>query len=248
MDKTIVITGASEGIGAALAVQLGAAGARLVLVARRADALAEVVARSGPHALGVAADVTRRTEVERVRDAAIARFGGIDVWVNNVGRGITRMVSELTDDDVDTMMLVNVKSAIYGIQAVLPHMKARGEGQIVNVSSMLGRVPFAPQRSAYSAAKHALNALTACLRAEIAATHPAIRVTLVSPGAVATGFGANALHGGVDSRTLPGAQSAEEVAAVIAEVIASPQDDVYTARGARERVVAYFAGEGRLPA
>ena len=78
---------------------------------------------------------------------------------------------------------------------------------------MLGRVPFAPFRSAYSAAKHALNALTANLRMELRATHPAIHVSMVHPGVVATDFGNNALHGGVDSRKLPGAQPAEEVAA-----------------------------------
>ena len=77
----------------------------------------------------------------RSRDAALARFGRIDAWVNNAGRGITRPVAELTDEDFDEMMLVNVKSALYGIQAVLPHFKERRRGHIVNVSSMLGACP-----------------------------------------------------------------------------------------------------------
>jgi len=89
--------------------------------------------------------------------AALAKFGHIDVWVNNAGRGISRLVSELTDEDIDEMMLVNVKSALYGMQAVLAHFGERGSGRIINVSSMLGRVPFAPIRSAYPASKHALN-------------------------------------------------------------------------------------------
>src|SRR5208282_1096698 len=129
---------------------------------------------------------------------AIERFGHVDVWINNAGRGITRSVSELTDEDLDVMMRDNVKSALYGVQAILPHFRSRGAGQIVNVSSLLGRVPFAPFRSAYSAAKHALNALTACLRMELRASSPGIVVTLVSPGVVATEFGLNALHGGMD--------------------------------------------------
>ena len=106
------------------------------------------------------------------------------------------------------MMLVNVKSALYGIQAVLPHFRARGRGQIINISSMLGRVPLASFRSAYSASKHALNALTANLRMELRVSHPGIAVSSVHPGIVATEFGLRALHGGVDSRQLPSAQSA----------------------------------------
>ncbi len=242
-DLVIVITGASAGIGAALARLVGSRGARPVLVARRERELEEVAAESGPHALVVAADVTRRDDVERARDAALARFDRIDAWVNDAGRGITRMVSELTDDDLDDMMRVNVKSALYGMQAVLPHFRERGEGHIVNVSSMLGRVPFAPFRSAYSASKHALDSLTANLRMELRDRYPGIHVSSVHPGVVATDFGLNALHGGVDSRALPNAQSAEEVAEVIADLIEHPRADVYTRPGAREMVAAYYAAE-----
>ncbi len=242
-DKVIVITGASAGIGAALAQLVGSRGARPVLVARREPELEAVAARSGPGALVVVADVTRRADHERVLREAIAHAGHVDVWVNNAGRGISRTVSELTDEDLDEMMLVNVKSALYGMQAVLPHFLERGAGHIVNVSSMLGRVPFAPIRSAYSAAKHALNALTASLRMELRADHPGIHVTTVSPGVVATEFGKNAVHGGMDSRQLPNAQTAEQVAEVIAGVIEAPRADVYTRPGAREMVAGYFAAE-----
>jgi NADP-dependent 3-hydroxy acid dehydrogenase YdfG len=242
-DKVIVVTGASAGIGAALAEQVGARGGRPVLVARRDKELREVAARSGTDAMPIVADVTRRADVERAFEAAIGRFGRVDAWVNNAGRGITRLVSELTDEDIDEMMLANVKSALYGMQTVLPHFRERGTGHIINVSSMLGRVPFAVVRSAYSASKHALNALTANLRMELAAAYPDIHVTTVLPGIVATEFGLNARHGGIDSRSFPGAQSAEEVAKVIADVIESPRADVYTRPGAREIVVAYYAAE-----
>ncbi len=120
----------------------------------------------------VVADVTRREEIDRAVAQVLARFGRIDVWINNAGRGITRNVSELTDADFDEMMLVNVKSVLYGMQAVLPHFRERGSGHIINVSSMLGRIPFAPFRSAYIAAKHAMNGLTACLRMELRTTPP----------------------------------------------------------------------------
>ena len=246
--KTIVITGASAGIGAAVAEQLAAAGHPVVLVARRQDALDQVAARCKGLAHAVVADVSRRADVTRVVDEALERFGRIDVWINNVGQGISRMPSQLTDDDIDAVMQVNVKSALYGMQAVLPHFKARNDGQIINVSSMLGRIPFATIRSAYCGAKHFLNALTATFRAEVQETHAGIQVTLVSPGVVATDFGLNAMHGGPDSRQLPGAQSADEVAAVIVKAIETRQADVYTRAGAQQRVAGYYASVGVDPA
>ena len=165
-DSVVVITGASGGIGAALAELLASRGASVVLAARREPALKAVAARCGDRAHAVVADVTRRDEVRRLVREAIARFGRIDVWVNNVGQGISRLPSQLTDADVDDMIQINVKSALYGMQEVLPHFQERGTGQVINVSSMLGRVPFAVIRSAYNGAKHFLNALTANVRAK----------------------------------------------------------------------------------
>jgi short-subunit dehydrogenase len=247
MGKVIVITGASGGIGAAAADALAAQGHSLVLVARRKEALDAVAARCGPNALAVVADVTDRGAVQGVARDAIARFGRVDVWINNVGQGISRAPSELTDGDIDDVMRVNIKSALYGMQEILPHFRERGEGHIINISSMLGRVPFAMIRSAYVGAKHFLNALTATFREEVQATHPGIQVSLVSPGVVRTDFGLNALHGGVDSRQLPYSQSAEEVAAVIAWVVQTRVADAYTRTGARARVLEYFSSTGVDP-
>ena len=247
-ELVVVITGASGGIGAALAEQLSQAGASVALVARRDDALRAVAARCGDRTLPIAADVTRREEVRRVADEAIAHFGHVDVWVNNVGRGITRMPTALRDEDIDDMIRVNVKSALYGMQEILPHFRERGRGQVVNVSSMLGRMPMAVMRSAYNGAKHFLNAITANFREEVRETDPGIVVTLVSPGVVRTDFGTNALHGGPDSRALPNSQSAEEVAAVIVWAIRERKSDVYTRRGAREAVNGYFSTLGEDPA
>jgi NADP-dependent 3-hydroxy acid dehydrogenase YdfG len=239
--QVIVITGASAGIGAALATRLATAGHTLVLAARREAELEAVAAPLG--ALAVVTDVTERAQVDALCARALEVHGRIDVWVNNAGRGITRPVSTLTDADLDDMMSVNVKSALYGMQAVLPHFKSRNAGQIVNVSSVLGRVPFAPLRSAYSASKHFLNALTANLRMELAATHPGITVSLFTPGVVATDFGLNALHGGPDNRLLPGAQDVDEVAGRIADLIAAPRADAYSRPGYKDQVVAYFAAD-----
>jgi len=104
-------------------------------------------------------------------------------------------------------------------------------------------VPYVPWRSAYSAAKHALNALTASLRLELRSEYPEIHVSTVSPGVVATEFGVHALGGGPDSRTLPGSQPVEEVAETIAAVIERPRADTYTQPGHRQMVVDYFAAE-----
>ena len=243
----IVVTGASTGIGAAFARLAASKGAALVLVARRPVALEAVAEACGPNAVAVAADVTRRDDVARVVDAAIGRFRHIDVWINNVGQGITRMPSELTDADVDAMITVNVKSALYGMQAVLPHFKARGTGQVINISSMLGRLPAATFRSAYCGAKHFLNALTATMRAEVQATHPEIQFTLVSPGGVKTDFGLNARHGGVDSKGFADFEEPEGVARAIWEAVETRVPDLYTKPGAKDRVLGYLASLTKDP-
>jgi len=229
--KHIVITGASSGIGAALAMQLGAQGHRLALAARREAELRAVASRAGSGAIVVPTDVTSRGDVERLRDRAIAELGHVDVWVNNAGRGITKPALELTDEELDQMITINVKSALYGMQAILPHFRERGAGQIVNVSSFLSRVPMASIRSAYSASKAALNSLTANLRMDLAASDPGIHVTLVMPGLVSTEFAQHAVHGTPPIR--PGAggapsQTADEVAAVIVRAIDEPVAEVFT--------------------
>ncbi len=262
MPNVIVITGASGGIGAALAVQLGVQGHCLVLAARREQALQEVAERAtaivdGSVALGdprargeaitVVADVTRRADVERIRDRAIGAFGHVDVWVNNAGRGITRRVLDLTDEDLDHMMTVNVKSALYGMQAIVPHFIERGGGHLINVSSFLSRVPFVSYRSAYNAAKAALNALTSNLRTELAQAHPGIVVSLVMPGVVTTDFQANALGGPPPMRLRSSGaspQTAEEAAAAIARLIEHPVAEIYTNPAQAPLVLKYFQDVG----
>jgi NADP-dependent 3-hydroxy acid dehydrogenase YdfG len=243
-DKVIVITGASAGIGAALAEVVSSRGARgIVLAARRLPELEQLATRLGPSAVAVLTDVSRREDNERLFARAIERFGQVDVWVANAGRGISRSVSELTDDDVDDMMTTNVKSVLYGIQAVLPHFKQRKTGHLIAVSSMLGRIPFAPIRSAYSASKAAVNSLMTSLRLEVRPAFPEIQISTVMPGVVATEFGTNALHGGMDSRALPNAQPVLEVANVIADLIEHPRAEVYTRPEMRDIVSRYFSAE-----
>jgi short-subunit dehydrogenase len=150
--------------------------------------------------------------------------------VNNAGRGISKPVLELTDADVDQMVLVNVKSALYGMQAIVPHFVERGRGHVLNVSSFLGKAPVAAIRSAYSAAKAMLNSLTANVRMELA-KYPDIHVTLVLPGLVATDFAKHAV-GGTPTSTPPASvmrpQSVDDAAAAIASALDRPAGEVYT--------------------
>jgi NAD(P)-dependent dehydrogenase (short-subunit alcohol dehydrogenase family) len=230
MGKVIVITGGSSGIGAASAKRLAAEGHSLVLAARGTEQLAAIVKECGANAIGVPTDVTKRTEVNRLRDAAIAKFGHIDVWINNAGRGITRDVLDLTDEDLDAMFLINVKSALYGIQAIVPYFKSRGEGHLINISTVLSRVPGASFRVGYSASKAALNVLTSVLRMDLQKEYPRIFVSLVMPGGVATNFQKNAIGGtpGGGPVGVAPPQAADEVAAVIAGVMESKAPEVYT--------------------
>jgi short-subunit dehydrogenase len=230
MTRTVVITGASSGIGAAAARQLGSRGDRVVLAARRETELKRLADEVGKGAVPVVTDVTRRRDVEALRDRAIEAFGAIDVWINNAGRGVSKNVLDLTDQELDEMMTVNLKSALYGMQTVVPYFIERGRGHVINVSSFLSRVPMATIRSAYSASKAALNSLTANLRMDLASAHPHIHVTLVMPGLVATEFAEHALHGTppMSPAATAAAQSADEVAAVIVGVIDRPVAEVYT--------------------
>jgi len=250
MTKTVVITGASAGIGAAIARRLGRDGNQIVLAARRAEALRDVAKDCDAGAITVVADVTRRADVERIRDEGLNAYGAIDVWINNAGRGITRSVLDLTDDDVDEMMAVNVKSALYGMQAIVPYFVERGRGHLINISSFLARVPIAAHRSAYNAAKAALNALTMNLRADVA--DKGVEVSIVMPGLVATEFARNVAGtpSAAPPQWTPNAamtpQTAEEVADAVADLIANPRAEIYTNPASAEMARHWFEGLGAL--
>ncbi|HTJ23192.1 MAG TPA: SDR family oxidoreductase [Gemmatimonadaceae bacterium] len=255
MPKTVVITGASAGLGAGIAGHLAVRGYSLVLAARTREALDrvanEAMRRGAPHAIAVETDVTKRGDVERLRDRAVDALGAFDVWINNAGRGITRPALELTDDDFDYMMAVNVKSALYGMQVAVPHFIERGgRGHIINMSSFLGRVPVATYRSAYNAAKAALNTLTANARVDLQKTYPDIHITLVMPGMVATGFGQHALYSppGTPPYSGPYVQPVEDVAALIARVVEEPVAEVYTNPASASMAQRYFADVGAFEA
>ncbi len=239
-SKVIVITGASSGIGAAFAETLAAGGHRLALASRRQKELGEVAARCGAGHLTVVMDVTKREDMERLRDSTLERFRRIDVWVNNAGRGVGRRVLELTDSDFDEIINVNLRSVLYGMQVIVPYFQQQGKGHLMNVSSFLSVVPLLSYRSIYSAAKSAVNSLTESLRADLRDSHPDIAISLVLPGAVGTDFARNALGGSPPGpRMKP--QEVREVAELMADLIRNPKPVFFTSSAGPGMAAAYFA-------
>jgi NADP-dependent 3-hydroxy acid dehydrogenase YdfG len=246
-EKVVVITGASSGIGAALARQLGSKGQSLVLAARREKELKVVANQTGTKALPIVTDVTRRNDVERLRDLALKKLGHVDVWVNNAGRGVNKTVMELSDQDLDEMLDVNLKSVLYGIQAIIPHFQERGKGHLINVSSFLGRVPWATYRSAYNAAKSAVNVLTSNLRMDMK-KYSHIHVSLVMPGIVDSPFqdvAGTPLASRAGTKLGPFTiQSPEDVASHIAALIEHPLPELYTHPALPELARRYYQDVG----
>ena len=239
MERVIVITGASEGIGAFLAKRQSAKGDAVVLAARRAEKLEEVAKECAGSTLTVVTDATKRADIDRLRDAALERFSRVDVWINNAGRGIGIRVMDFTEEDLDEMLAVNLKSAWYGMKAIVPYFQKIGRGHLINISSVLARVPLATPRSAYSASKAALNALTANLRMDLRAAYPEIHVSLVMPGPVATEFHNNSLGGTPTGRGMA-IQSVEEVVQAIEQLIADPRPEIYTNPTSADLVQRYY--------
>lgn len=244
--KVVVVTGGSSGIGAALGKKLVSQGAKVVLAARNLEAL-NAVADSCENRENVfvqQCDVTRRADHEVLLAAALERFGTISCWVNNAGVGISRSVMELTDDDVDSMITLNTKSVLYGMQTSVRYFKSVGTGHVINVSSFLARCPTSSIRSMYSASKAAVNSLTANLRMDIKAEgFHNIHIALFSPGLVGTPFGLHAQYGGPDNTKIPGAQDVDEVVDIMSQMIENPsrQVDVYSRESYKDSIIAYLS-------
>jgi NADP-dependent 3-hydroxy acid dehydrogenase YdfG len=185
-DKVVVITGASSGLGEATARMLAAQGAIVVLGARRVEriqAIAEQIIAAGGQALAQATDVTDVAQVKGLVDAAVQAHGHVDAIINNAGLMPQSLLERLKIEDWDRTIDVNIKGVLYGIAAVLPHMRARKSGHIINVSSVAGHKVRAGG-AVYSATKHAVRVITEGLRQEVKPYN--IRTTVISPGAVDT--------------------------------------------------------------
>src|SRR5580698_5692915 len=187
--KVVLITGASDGIGAACAAEFAASGARLSLTARSAEGLARA---GGPSALITAGDLT----LEATRHEAVARtlekFGAIDVLINNAGVGLYGPSWSASMEDARHLMELNFFALLGMIQLVVPHMRNRMSGTIVNVGSIGGKMPL-PWMTLYSASKYAVTGLTEGLRMELRSD--GVKTMLVCPGYVTTGFQEHVLVG-----------------------------------------------------
>lgn len=187
-DITALITGASSGIGRALALRLASEGARVALVARREaelEALAAEITSAGGEALALPCDVADRDQVFAAAERALGRFGGIDLLVNNAGYGHHRRFLDWDLDDMERMMRVNYLGALYWTKALLPQMVERRRGWLVFVASIGGKIGV-PEESAYAASKFALVGLAEALSIEV--EDAGVHVLTVCPGTVRTDF------------------------------------------------------------
>ncbi len=182
IDKTVLVTGASSGIGAGIARELAACGARVMLGARRVerlDALAAELTKAGGTVRARALDVTDRASVAAFADAARTAWGPVDVIVNNAGIMPLSAMASMKVEEWERMVDVNIKGVLYGVAAVLPEMTARGSGHIVNIAS-IGALQVVPTAAVYCATKYAVRAISDGLRQE----NQRIRVTCIHPGVV----------------------------------------------------------------
>jgi len=230
-DKTVIITGASSGIGAATARAFAAAGANVVLAARDEAKLAAVAGTIAGRALIVPTDVSDRRAIERLVSETVATFGGVDIVINNAGVGLAAPVAQISVNDFEQALAVDLLGPLALTQAALPHMRRDG-GQLIYVSSVVG-LRALPYLGGYAAAKAALDRLTEALRVEL--RDSGITVTLVRPGSTRTGFSQNRLGSGRERRRVSArAATPEQVARTILKA------------AAREPRVAYVSLADRL--
>ena len=181
-----LVTGGSRGIGRAIAVALAARGAQVVITGRSDEALH---AASGERIHPVRADVSRPEQAAAAIDSAAEKLGGLDLLVNNAGVGWFANVADMTTESWQEIIETNLSGVFYCSRAVIPHLRTRGGGWIVNVSSLAGKNPFVGG-AAYCASKAGLDAFTEALMQEV--RYDKIRVSCIAPGSVATGFGGSA--------------------------------------------------------
>jgi short-subunit dehydrogenase len=238
-DKTVIVTGASSGIGEATARLLHEAGAHPVLAARRADRLQHLSEQLGG-ALAVPTDVTDPAARQALVQATLDRHGRVDGLVNNAGAGILKLLVDTEPAEFSQLLELNLVSALAMIQAVLPAMRAQGGGRIVNVSSGVIHTP-APTVSAYAASKAGLVMFSAVARLELAAE--GVDVSTVLPSLTATEFGGGIYQLGTEP--FPGfvVHSSEYVAGVVLRALRTGEDRIDIPHGPEQpEVVGVPAG------
>ncbi|MDE3154811.1 MAG: SDR family oxidoreductase [Acidobacteriota bacterium] len=217
--KVAVVTGGSKGIGFSIAQALARAGASVVISGRDAAALAYAQSRladevGADRVTAVEADMRAYDAVDGLMTAAVTTYGGLDILINNAGLGIFRNVADMTLDEWQTVIDTNLTGVFYGCHAAIPHLRNRGGGWIVNVSSLAGKNSFVGA-AAYCASKAGLNAFSESLMQEV--RYDNIRVSYIMPGSVRTGFGGHAEDAGGDWKLDP-----DDIAEVVVDLIRHP--------------------------
>ncbi len=234
-EQVIVITGASSGIGLATARAAVARGARVVLTARNADALATIVdelTAQGGQAVAAAADVANRDELQRVADTAIQRFGGFDTWVNNAGVSIYGRLFEVGEADSRRMFDTNFWGMVNGSLIAREHLRSRG-GTLITIGSVASDQAI-PLQGMYSATKHAVKAFTEAFRIELEDEGAPISVTLIKPAGIDTPFPQHARnYMDVEPKLPPPVYPAEEVANAILHAATRPAREIYVGGGGK---------------
>lgn len=245
--QTIVITGASSGIGRATAILAAKRGAKVVGVARNETALQELVREitsAGGQAIYAIADVSQPTQLDAAADAAVAAFGGFDTWVNDAGVGMYGRLDELPLEDTRRLFDVTFWGVVNGCQSALPHLRGHG-GAIINVGSVESDVAI-PLTGIYAAAKHAVKAYTDTLRMELEHDGSAISVTLIKPAAINTPFFKHARnHLEVEPKPTPPVYAPEVVAEAITHAAEHPARDILVG-GAAKMMSDMQKSSGRL--
>ena len=218
--RAAIVTGGSRGIGYAIAAALVAGGARVAITGRTPAHLESAAKRLGEAARGAADVITIAGDVGRARDAAeaidqtVRRFGGLDILINNAGIGTFGNVADMSVEAWDTLIQTNLSGVFYCSRAAIPHLKRRGNGWIINISSLAGKNPFAGG-AAYCASKAALNAFSEALMQEV--RYDNIRVSYLMPGSVATGFAGRGESGEASWKISPG-----DVADLVVHLVTFP--------------------------
>lgn len=234
--NVVVVTGASAGIGAATAQAFAHAGAHLVLAARSPDPLARLASSLPGTHLVVPTDVADPMACHNLISQAVNRYGTVDLLINNAGVGLSGPVSSLDHDDLTRALAVDLFGPLALMQAVLPVMRARVRGHIINVSTVLAVQPL-PYLGGYAAAKAGLERLSDALRMELQGS--GINVSVVRPGTTRTGFSQNRLgKGGEQRRFSPPGVGPEVVARTILRVARRPARVTYVTVGDRIGVIA----------
>jgi short-subunit dehydrogenase len=228
--RVIVITGASSGIGRAVAVRCARMQANLVLVAREPQALEETLVQvraEGGTAMAMPGDVSDWAFISQVADRTAAAWGKIDVWINAAAAALYGALDEVTVEEFRRVIDVNLLGTVYGVKAALPYMQRAQAGTIINVGSVLSQRAV-PLQSSYVASKHAIRGFTDALRMELMDAHPGIHVTLVMPSSINTPFFTHARsHMGVRPQPIPPVYDAETAADVIVNAIFTHPRDAY---------------------